>query len=102
MSAQFKVGDIVVGCNFVIDTQYNGMECEITSPLWWHRWINPDGSTGGGLCYGVAWADDRLRHPYLADCVYPHNLRKKHPPRSAKSIMREAILKAKQPSKVPA
>lgn len=48
---------------------------------------------GESLTYQVLWSDGDVT------VQYPSELRLKRPPRSAKSIMREVIAKAKQPIK---
>lgn len=93
MSAQFKVGDICIGQNFVVDTERNGMECTIIGSLATYQLILYNNE----LLYGYECeGEDGLQFV----CA-PHNLRLKHPPRSAKSIMREVIAKAKKPLEVP-
>ncbi len=96
MSAEFKVGDICIGQNHVIDVEYNGMECEVIMPFGLHAWHDLKTGAYGGVeaGYVVQWANGKVH------ICRPQNLRKKQPPRSAKAIMRAAILKAKQPVEV--
>lgn len=75
--AKFRVGDVCIGQNFEVDTERNGMECEVVAHL-------PE---GGMFCntrrdgkvlieqnaYCVHWADG------LVGWVAQHNLRKKPP-----------------------
>lgn len=96
MSEQFKVGDICIGQNHITDVENNGMECTILSDGSFYAGPNRHGRYVSGVCFLVRWADGENRLAML------YTLRKKHPPRSAKSIMREAILKAQKPAKVPA
>lgn len=97
MSAGFKLGEVCVGQNFVHTVKRNGQECEIITSLAIRDYR--DAATKEvrlGSVYYVRWSDGSEH------AAHPHQLRKKHPPRSAKSIMREVIAKAKQPSKVSA
>lgn len=97
MSAAFKVGEVCIGQNFVNSPELNGLECVIIGGL--VERLSKHLITGlitSGFRYRVQFADGSIfaQEPYF--------LRLKQPPTSAKSIMRAAILKAKQPSKVPA
>jgi hypothetical protein len=75
MSAQFKVGDICVGQNFVVSKKRNGMECEVIGGLEWRRSINVTSLIERDiLCYMVRWADGG------ETCQAPIFLRYKNPP----------------------
>jgi hypothetical protein len=93
MSAAFKVGEIAVMQN-CITASNNGRECEVIGPLNHYALLLERGEVVFG--YEVGCADGSI---FVAR---PDQLRKKQPPRSAKSIMRAAILKAKQPCEVAA
>lgn len=91
MSEPLKVGDICIFQNARYHKNANGMEVTIVAVNYWGRDHNQvyqgyllDQTTPAG-------------HEWVA---FPDQLRKKRPPTSAKSIMREAINKAKQPVEV--
>ena len=96
MSALLKVGDLCVGQNHLIDTEYNDMEAVIVGAYGVYSWKHVDGCNGEDLGYMVEWETGETCF------ATPSHLRLKHPPRSAKSIMREVIAKAKKPCEVPA
>ncbi len=97
MSEHFKLGEIAILQNSR-DPKNNGRECEILALPVFKTIVHPitDETLGPFLVYKVATSDGDIFWPQ------PNQLRKKQPPRSAKSIMREAIHKAKQPQMVPA
>ena len=73
----FKVGDICVGCNFVIDTELNGEECRILEGLQWREGIHQKtGEILKGWKYKVEWGDGTIMH------VYPNNLKQNPPKRN--------------------
>lgn len=97
----FRVGEVA---RFVADKNtldipslsFDGCEVIVTDTLRAHKSVINGQLAGDFYSYEVATSSGLLL------LVEPHELRKKQPPRSAKAIMREAILKAKQPCEVPA
>lgn len=54
--AKFKVGDIVVGKNHVVDVQYNGREGTLITLPEFHAWIDRHtGEIGEGVVYRIHW-----------------------------------------------
>lgn len=96
MSGQFKVGEVVVGCNHVIDVGFNGLEAVITGPLEQHDWQHPDGSFGTDLCYALTWANG------LEELATPNHLRRRKPPTTGEQSIMALFLVTPQPSKVAA
>jgi hypothetical protein len=75
MSAQFNVGDIAIGQNFVLATDFNGMEATIVGPLEMRGGF--DCGTGEWvetLCYEVEWANGDFSQQE------PFYLRRRQPP----------------------
>lgn len=75
MSGQFKIGEIVVGQNFTVTTKYNGMEAEIIGGLEFRRARTSHGKLERGSMYRVQWADGKITSQF------PHELRRKKPPK---------------------
>lgn len=101
MSEQFKLGEVakLVVDELTIDIpalSANGQEVVVIGCQQEYR------STVNGVDAGLHYAYLVRTASGQTILAEPHELRKKQPPRSAKSIMREAILKAKQPVGVPA
>lgn len=92
----FKIGEVAILQN-CRDTRNNGVEVMVSSNLR----VSPIcvGPFGEVVENASGYSVNGLQNVTFA---FTYQLRKKHPPRSAKSIMRAAILKAKQPSMVPA
>ncbi len=71
----YKVGTICIGQNFQVDTDRNGMECEITGPLGMRLALNKrTGAKYSAVRYTVRWSDG------IEAIVAPHLLRPKLPP----------------------
>lgn len=84
MSTQFKVGEVLVGQNFVNRIQRNGQECIVIEGLFvTDHWDDITGEKHGPEpMYRVEWPDgDQV-------LVRPRNLRRKHPPYGEQSILR--------------
>lgn len=76
--SKFKVGEIAIGCNFILSQIRNGMECEIVGPLQKmiaRHFITNKETTG--YRYLVLWADGS------ETAEEPHYLRHKNPPQSS-------------------
>ena len=72
-----KVGDTAIGCNFVIQTEHNGMECEIIEEARNRRITCINGipcEPFYGYRYKVEWANGRKTY------AAPHLLRPKDEP----------------------
>lgn len=101
MTELFKVGEIAIGQNFLVNTECNGMECEVLDGLEFVP-IPICAKTGEALppamCYFVEWAYGVVSE------VSPSNLRKKRPPEAddatARQTMLDCIERAKQPLEV--
>lgn len=83
MSGNFKVGEVLVGQNFLVNTECNGQECVVIRGL--APSINRSWNTGDFLdisnVYEVQWSDGDI-------CVVaPRNLRRKRPPVGEKFVM---------------
>jgi hypothetical protein len=75
MSEQFKVGEVVIGQNFVFSTHRNGMEAEIIGGLSEREgWDEVTLEYYASTCYEVLWADGRIT------IQEPHYLRRRKPP----------------------
>ena len=85
MSA-FMVGEIVVGRNFVRQTQRNGAECEIIGPLQLRRLVYADAPSESVMAYRVRWANGDI------ESQPPIRLRKRRPPSTDESESRQAML----------
>lgn len=100
MTQQFKVGEICIGQYFVIDTELNGMECEIIGGLENAVGIDRLRRIHMGPAYLVRWANAEV------SSVYPHNLRRKPPKQStdawATEMVKQVTKPAHQPEGVPA
>lgn len=94
MIAQFKVGEIAIIQNARRFPHLNGEEVTVLV-------VGAIGFTHGVPYVGT---EVELMNPSTGRnfIAHPDQLRKKNPPRSAKSIMRETILKAMQPQEVDA
>lgn len=64
--AKFKVGDLVVGQNFVTATELNGVEGIVITDLIWQT---PKNCTTPNWYYQVTWDDKHT------SCVRPHKLK---------------------------
>lgn len=72
----FKVGDICIGQNFIIQTCRNGEECEIIGGLKERSGRNPITKIPSvKLMYRVRWSDSTIA------VVTPNKLRKKNSPK---------------------
>jgi hypothetical protein len=87
----FKVGEIAIFQNARFYPQYSGMECEITQRLHSFR-AEQTGEVRQG--YSVRFADG------FEGVAQPHQLRKKHPPKSYTGELRIIELFNVQPVKV--
>jgi hypothetical protein len=76
MSAPFKVGEVVEGCNHIYDTHLNGMQCEITGGLAIRNGINPLGVAQDASAYLVRWPSG------IETNTEPRYLRRRKPPAS--------------------
>jgi hypothetical protein len=103
MSEQFKVGEVVIGCNHISHPEYNGCEAVVTSPLEFADGINL--RTGERSCdfrYTVWWADGSVTR------ALPVHLRRRKPPaadsneRTFMQKWRDMADKAPQRVEVPA
>jgi hypothetical protein len=97
MSGQFKVGDICIGQNHVIDTHLNGMECTVVQGV---TWGIPLGKREPDHYVLVEWANGEKT------ASKPFHLRRKPPKQStdewAESKVRELTKPVVQPEGVPA
>lgn len=91
MTQSFKVGEIAIGCNHTLDTEYNGMECEIIGELSARRTRWTDGRITEEPVYDVRWADGRMCH-----CA-PNRLRRKPPKQSTDEWATEQVAKVTKP-----
>lgn len=83
----FKVGEIVIGQNFILATSRNGMEAEIIGALEMRQWIIRDtGRMGESVAYKVRWADGEITSQE------PPYLRRKKPPTTGEDAIM-ALLK---------
>lgn len=77
MSAPFKVGEVVIGCNHISHPEYNECEGVVTSPLEFSDGINlRTGEHSRDFRYTVRWADGS------ATRALPIHLRRRKPPAS--------------------
>lgn len=76
---KFQIGDILLGCNFTFDLEYNDLECEVISGMCYrksrHEVLN---KSYDGLMYVVVWSNG------TTTCQPEYNL-KKLPPKDAKT-----------------
>ena len=87
MSGQFKVGDVVVGRGFRINTKYNDMEGVVIEGLAGRSGTNfTTLETWTSNCYIVKWKNG---HTAQAN---PENLRLKRPPSTDESESHQAML----------
>jgi hypothetical protein len=95
MSAPFKVGEVVEGCNMVIHQHRNGAQCEILE-LPALRTLEFPSGVRDETTYIVRWADGDVVG------VMPRNLRRRKPPASDSgerliaTLIRETLDKAPQ------
>jgi hypothetical protein len=83
MSAQFKVGDICVGQNFINHPEKNGMECTVIGGLQMRYGVDfRTGVAAWEMLYDVRWADgaESFQEPYT--------LRLKRPPTTGEQMIR--------------
>jgi hypothetical protein len=92
----FKVGEVCVGQNFVLDPKYNGVECVVDEPFGEYVGIDRAGLPRRRIGYGVRWANGELSY------VNPHNLRRKRPPTTGEELIIAMFRKDKQPEGVEA
>jgi hypothetical protein len=82
MSEQFKVNEIVIGQNFIVDTQFNGMEAIIIGGLEMRPWSYEDtGESGESLAYEVEWENGEVT------VQEPFTLRRKPPTTGEASVL---------------
>lgn len=93
MSGQFKVGEVLVGQNFIHMPSYNGMECVVLAGLQMRRGFGmATREPLFGQMYRVQWANG-----YISS-QFPRNLRRKQSPAGEESILR--MFTAPAPSEV--
>jgi hypothetical protein len=75
MSAPFKVGEVVIGCNHISHPEYNGCEGVVISPLEYGEGVNlRTGEFSRDFRHAVQWADGSFSR------ALPSYLRRRRPP----------------------
>lgn len=93
MEGQFKIGEVLVGQNFVICPEFNGCECVVVGALKMREGINvATGLLATDLQYAVQWSTGKITN------ARPYLLRRKQPPAGEQSIL--AMFKVSRPKRI--